>query len=465
MGFDTFGGVLLPREGGFRRAASPARLFVTSFAALILVGTLGFLALPGIYTGEPLPWVDALFMATSAVCVTGLTVMDPGTFLTPFGQLWLLLFIQLGGLGILSLTSLAMARLGRLSLSLEEAGGGGPVPLRYVDERALLRTVVAVTFLVEGVGAAALWVAWRGTFGELGAVWPAAFHSISAFCNAGFALFPDSLSSLRTSPLTLGVMGTLIVVGGLGFVVMEDLRAWMRGRAPRLSVHTRLVLASTSALLVTAWAYFLFFEWSNALADLPLLHKVTNALFMSLTPRTAGFSTVEYAQVANPTFFFTILLMLVGGSPGGTAGGLKTTTAVTLLLAFLTRIRGRTDVTAFRRSLPRDTVGRAASLAVGGLVFLAVMVLILLMVESGQHDVHDRAFLMNLVFEAHSAFGTVGLSTGITPTVSPVGKLVLVALMFVGRVGPAALVAAMISAAGRRRTQAYRFGREDVMLG
>ncbi|MHB1192325.1 MAG: TrkH family potassium uptake protein [Longimicrobiales bacterium] len=464
MSFDTLGGSPVPWEGGFRHPASPARLFVTSFAALILVGTLGFLALPGMYTGEPLSWVDALFMATSAVCVTGLTVMDPGTFLTPFGQLWLLLFIQLGGLGILSLTSLAVARLGRASLSLEEAGGGGPVPLRYVDERALLRTVVAVTFLVEGVGAAALWVTWRGSFGEIGAAWPAVFHSISAFCNAGFSLFPDSLVSLRTSPLTLGVMGALIVLGGLGFVVMEDLRAWMRGRAPRLSVHTRLVLATTSALLAAGWAYFLFFEWSNALADLPVLHKVTNALFMSLTPRTAGFSTVDYGQVANPTFFFVILLMLVGGSPGGTAGGLKTTTAVTLLLAFWTRLKGRTDVTAFHRSLPRGTVGRAASLAVGGLVFLAVMVLLLLMTEAGGSDVHDRARLMNLVFEAHSAFGTVGLSTGVTPDITPAGKLVLIALMFVGRVGPAALMAAMISAAGRR-TQAYRFGREDVMIG
>ncbi len=464
MSFDTLGGSPAPRDGGFRRTTSPARLFVTSFAGLILVGTLGFLALPGMYTRDSLSLVDALFTATSAVCVTGLTVMDPGTFLTPFGQFWLLLFIQLGGLGILSLTSLAVARMGRASLSLEEAGGGGPVPLRYVDERALLRTVMAVTFIVEGVGAAGLWVAWRGTFGDLGAVWPAVFHSISAFCNAGFSLFPDSLMSARTSPLTLGVIGALIVLGGLGFVVMEDLRAWMRGRAPRLSVHTRLVLATTLALLAAGWVYFLFFEWSNALGDLPLVHKVANALFMSLTPRTAGFNTADYAQVTNPTFFFTILLMLVGGSPGGTAGGLKTTTAAALLLALWTRLRGRTDVTAFQRSLPRETVGRAASLAVGGLVFLAVMVLLLLMTEAGRGGEQDRALFLNLVFEAHSAFGTVGLSTGITPDVTPAGKLVLVALMFVGRVGPAALVAAMISAAGRR-TQAYRFGREDVIIG
>jgi trk system potassium uptake protein TrkH len=168
--------------------------------------------------------------------------------------------------------------------------------------------------------------------------------------------------------------------------------------------------------------------------------------------------------VSNPSFFFTMLLMLVGGSPGGTAGGLKTTPAVTLLLALWTRLRGRTDVTAFHRSIPRDTVARAASLAVGGLVFLAVMVLLLLMTEAGRNGYDDRASFLNLVFEAHSAFGTVGLSTGITPTITPPGKLVLVLLMYVGRVGPAALVAAMISAASRRN-QAYRFGREDVIIG
>ncbi|NJD20998.1 MAG: potassium transporter TrkH [Gemmatimonadetes bacterium] len=463
----SFGALHRPpsqREGSGMRAPSPARLFVLSFAGLILAGTLGYLVLPGMYAGDPLSWVDALFMITSAVCVTGLSVVDPGTFFTPFGQFWLLLFIQLGGLGILSLTSLAVARLGKASMSLEEAGGGGPVPLRYVDERALLRTVVAMTLAVEAVGATALWATWRGPMGGMGAIWPAVFHAISAFCNAGFSLFPDNLASLRTSPMTLGVVGGLIVLGGLGFVVMEDLRSRIRGRAPRLSVHTRLVRVSTTALLAAGWIYFLAFEWSNQLADLPVLHKATNALFMSVTPRTAGFNTVDYGQVSNPTFFFTILLMLVGGSPGGTAGGLKTTTGVVLMLALLTRLRGGTDVTAFQRSLPRETVGRAASLAVGGLVFLAALVLLLLMTESGNGGYVDRASFMGLVFEAHSAFGTVGLSTGITPAISPAGKLVLVVLMFAGRVGPAVLIASMISAAGRRR-QAYRLGREDVMIG
>lgn len=444
--------------------ASPARLFVVSFAGMILAGALGFRLLPGVYVGPGLGWVDSVFMATSAVCVTGLSVLDPGTGLTVLGQVWLALLIQLGGLGILTLTTLAVARIGRVPLSMEEAGGGGPVPLRFVDERALLRTILAVTLGVEAVGAAFLWWDWRGTLGSAGAAWPALFHAVSAFCNAGFSLFSDSLVGWRSSPLTLGVVMALIVAGGLGFVVMEDLRARVRGRAPRLSVHSRLVLAATAILVVVGWVHFLAFEWTHELAGMSLPDKLTNALFMSVTARTAGFNTVDYAHVSNPSLFFTILLMLVGGSPGSTAGGFKTTTVATLLLAFWARIRGEDNVNAFQRSLPRETVGRAAGLMVGGLIFLGPMVLLLMVTEAPVAGYRDRVHFLDVVFEAHSAFGTVGLSTGVTASMTPAGRVVLSVLMFVGRVGPAALVAAMISAHGRRRVP-YRLGREDVMIG
>lgn len=456
FGFHAERGVT-PRRG------SPARLFVLSFAGLIAMGALGFLVLPGLYTGLGLNAVDALFMATSAVCVTGLTLVDPGTALTGFGQLWLALLIQLGGLGILTLTTLVMARLGGASLTMEEAGGGR-IPLRHVDERRLLTTVVAVTFAVEGSGALILWLDWRERFGDVGAIWPALFHAISAFCNAGFSLFPDSLVGLRGSPVTLGVVGGLIVLGGLGFVVMEDLRARARGRTARLSVQSRLVLTSTAILLFAGWAHYLYFEWSHELASLPVIDKVTNALFMSVTARTAGFNTVDYGQVSNPSYYFTILLMLVGGSPGSAAGGIKTTTFSALLLALRARLRGDTDVTIFGRSLPPETISRAAGLALGSLIFLGAMVFLLMVTESPVVGYRDRGHLLDLVFEAHSAFGTVGLSTGVTGTVTPAGRVVLSLLMFAGRVGPAALVAAMITAAARRRVT-YRLGREDIMIG
>ena len=464
MSFDDLHAPALPGAGRHHHVRSPARLFVLSFAALIAAGTLGFRVLPGIYTHDGLGWVDSLFMATSAVCVTGLSLLDAGRDLTFAGQLWLGLLIQLGGLGILTLTTLAVARLGRVSLSVEEAGGGGPVPLRYVDERALLRTVVSVTLALESVGAAALWLDWRGTLGGGGAVWPAVFHAVSAFCNAGFSLFSDSLLSWRTSPLTLGVVMLLVVLGGVGFVVMEDVRARVTGRAPRLSVHTRLVLVTTVTLLAVGWIHYLVFEWSHELAPLPVLHKVTNALFMSVTARTAGFNTVDYAHVSNPTLFFTIILMIVGGSPGSTAGGLKTTTFATLLLAFWARVRGEKDVTAFHRSIPPETVARAAGLAVGGLMLLGSAVFLLMVTEAPVAGYRDRVHFLDVVFEAHSAFGTVGLSTGVTTGITPTGRVVLAFLMFVGRVGPVALVASMISAAGRRKVP-YRLAREDVIIG
>ena len=445
------------------RSGSPARLFVLSFAGLISLGAVGFLALPGLYTGPGLRWIDALFMATSAVCVTGLTVVDPGTALTFWGQLWLALLIQLGGLGILTLTTLVMARLGRASLSMEEAGAAN-VPMRHVDERRLLTTVVAVTLAVEASGTLLLWLDWRGRFGDVGAVWPAVFHAISAFCNAGFSLFPDSLVGLRTSPVTLGVVGGLIVLGGLGFVVVEDLRARVRGRTGRLSVQTKLVLSSTAILLLLGWVHYLLFEWSHELSALPVGDKISNALFMSVTARTAGFNTVDYGRVSNPSYYLTIVLMLIGGSPGSAAGGIKTTTFSVLLLALRARIKGDTDVAVFGRSLPPTTIGRAAGLALGSLIFLGAMVFLLMVTESPVVGYRDRGHLVDVVFEAHSAFGTVGLSTGITTGVTAAGRLVLSVLMFAGRVGPAALVASMITAAARRRVS-YRLGREDIMIG
>jgi trk system potassium uptake protein TrkH len=450
------------QRGDRPRRGSPTRLFVLSFAGLIALGAAGFLFLPGLYTGPGLGWVDALFMATSAVCVTGLTVLDPGTALTAWGQAWLALLIQLGGLGILTFTTLVMARLGRVSLSLEEAGSGA-VPLRHVDERRLLTTVVAVTLTVEASGAVMLWLDWRARFGELGALWPAVFHAISAFCNAGFSLFPDSLVGLRTSALTLGVVGGLIILGGLGFVVMEDVRARLR-HTGRLSLHSRLVLTSTAVLLVAGWVHYLFFEWSHELYALPVPDKITNALFMSVTARTAGFNTVDYGRVSNPSYYFTILLMLVGGSPGSAAGGIKTTTCAALILALRARMRGDTDATVFGRSLPPDTVNRAAGLALGSLIFLGAMVFLLMVTESPVLGYRDRAHFLDVVFEAHSAFGTVGLSAGVTGTITPTGRMVLSVLMFVGRVGPVALVTAMITAAARRRVN-YRLGREDIMIG
>lgn len=454
------------RESGPTFILSPTQLFVLSFLGLIAVGTLGLLVLPGLYTGERLGFVDALFTATSAVCVTGLIVVDTAKYFTPLGQAWIALLIQVGGLGILTFTTLVAMALGRRStLHVEEAAGGQAKLLAYADPRGLLRSVVAVTFTVEAIGAVLLWLLWHGRLGARHAVWPAIFHAVSAFCNAGFSVFSTSLEGFQGSVGTLTTMAALIVLGGLGFVVLEDLRLrYITKTTQRLTLHTRLVLIVTLGLILAGMSGYLLFEWSHELRHLPWLDRLSNALFMSITPRTAGFNTVDYNHLSNASIFLTILLMLIGGSPNSTAGGLKTTTVALLGLLFIARLRGEPSVSLHGRSVPEETLQRSAGVVIGGTVLLAVTVFLLMIIEPGELAAVDRSFFLQLVFEAHSAFGTVGLSMGATPALSSAGRLAITVLMFAGRVGPLSLVAAM-TLAGRRRRPEYRFSHEDVLIG
>lgn len=452
----------MSRSGGGDHLSAP-QLFVLSFVGLIAVGTGGFLLLPGLYTGEGLGLVDALFTATSAVCVTGLIVVDTATFFTPFGQAWILALIQAGGLGMLTLTTLVIMSLGgRLRLAMEEAGAA-QTPIDHIRRGSLLRTVVAFTLAAEALGALLLWLVWRTRMGSEGALWPAVFHAVSAFCNAGFSVFSDSLMGVRDAG-TLAVVSGLVVLGGLGFVVVEDLRSrYVLRVTRRLSLHTRLVLWATVLLLLVPFPLFLLFESTHTLAGMGGGERLANAFFLSVTPRTAGFNSVDYAALSNESLFLTILLMAVGGSPGSTAGGLKTVTIALLLLALWARFRGDGRVMVFGRSIPQETIGRAASVVVGGVLILGVTVFLLLMAERSLGEV-DRTAFAHLVFEAHSAFGTVGLSMGATPELSPAGRLLLVVVMLLGRVGPLAAAAAMVSARQRRRLD-FRYSEEDVVLG
>lgn len=454
-----------PRAPLARLDLSAPQLLVGSFATLIAIGTAGFLLLPGLWVGEPPGFVDALFMATSAVCVTGLSVLDVSSRMTFWGQAWLLLLIQLGGLGILTLASLAAAALGRrASLEVEEAAAGPTALLPTGGARGLVKAVVAATLAVEAVGALALWLAWQGTLGPGGAIWPAVFHAVSAFCNAGFSTFPNGLvGSSRDMPVVL-IVALLIVAGGIGFLVIEDLRARFARRRRRVTLHTRLALVTTAVLIAGAAPLFLFFEYDHALATHAWPHRVGNALFMAITPRTAGFNTVDYDQISNPSIVLTLALMWIGGSPGSTAGGVKTTTAALLALLLWTRLRGREHVSIADRTVPESTVTRAVGLAVGAMLLLFSFVFLLLFTETARSGVEmDRSHFVRLVFEAQSALGTVGLSMNATPEFTPGGRLLLVMLMFLGRVGPLAVLEAM--ARRSRRKQGWRFGREDVLVG
>jgi trk system potassium uptake protein TrkH len=289
------------------------------------------------------------------------------------------------------------------------------------------------------------------------------FHSISAFCNAGFSTFSDSLMRWRESPPVLLTIQTLVVLGGIGFVVIEELRErFWRHRVRRLSTHARLALLTTAVLIAGGAVLYYVFEARGTLRPLGVGDRAINALFMSITPRTAGFNTVDYSQVSNPSVALTVAMMLVGGSPGGAAGGVKTTTAALLALLVIARLRGARHVSIWRRTLPWDTVHNATSLVVGAITILALAIFLLLMTEPANGGA-ERSDFVRLVFEAHSAFGTVGLSMNKSAELTPAGRLLISALMFVGRVGPLGLTAAMVFRRGHGPDARYGF--DEVAVG
>jgi trk system potassium uptake protein TrkH len=450
------------RRRAFFRWLSPARFLVLSFAALIVVGTLGFRLLPGLYVGERLGWIDSLFMATSAVCVTGLTVVDPGTYLTFPGQLWSLVLIQLGGLGLLTLSSGILLTAGRrLSLRHEELMRSSGDTNPEIDYRLLVRRVLLFTAVIETAGAAVLFVAWRDQLGVIGGAWAAAYHAISAFCNAGFSIFPGNLVAHQGDPLALGVVMALIVLGGLGFLTLTELARWLDRRSPsrRLSLHSRIVLAATASALVLGALAFGLFEWHHTLDGLSPSERLVNALFGSVTARTAGFATVNYAEVTGPTAFATIVLMFIGGAPGSTAGGIKVTTIAILMIMAWSRLRGARSVSAFHRTIPDETLGRASGIVV---IAAAVLMLAIFMLVAVDPQAASPEIFLRYMFEAVSAFGTVGLSMDLTPSLSPGARLIIVALMFVGRVGIMSFAAALTI---QPRALAFRYAREDVAVG
>jgi trk system potassium uptake protein TrkH len=447
-----------------RSGLAPSRMLVGSFALLVAVGTLGFRLLPGLTTdGAPLGWVDALFMATSAVCVTGLSVLDTSADLTVFGQLWILLLVQLGGLGLLTFTSGILLTVGRrLSLRHEAlvltATEGAP----QVDYRVLLGRVLRYTAAFELLGFGLLYAAWTPRLGADGAAWPALFHAVSAFCNAGFSTFPNGLVGLRTNGFPLLVIMALVVVGGLGFLTVDEVSRRSRRsgrRRERLSLHARLVIVATVALLAAGTVAFGALEWHHTLADLPTSDRLVNALFGAVTPRTAGFNTVDYGAVTTPTAVLTVVLMFIGGAPGSTAGGIKVTTVALLVVLAIARLRGDREVSAFYRTVPEETLGRAAGLAVLAGMVLVGGAFLLVVVDPGAAS-HDR--FLPYMFEAVSAFGTVGLSMNLTPELSPGARVVVSGLMFVGRVGVMSAAAAL--ALGPRSVP-FRYAKEDVPIG
>lgn len=447
----------------WRRLTGP-QLLAGSFLLLIALGTVLLLVLPGLYTGPRLSFIDALFMATSAICVTGLAVEEVATYFTTWGQIVYLFLVQLGGIGILTVTTVLILWLGgRITLRSEATLGTsetGPM----VDTSRLFRGILRYTFGIEAAGALALWLAWSRELGFEGAIWPAIFHAVTAFCNAGITNLPGGLAPYGDDPFILSVLMILIVLGGIGFLVLEELFGPAR-RTTGLSLHARLVLWTTAILIVGGATLFGLFEWNTTLVQGAWHERLTRAFFLSVTPRTAGFDVLDYNALTPASVFLTVLLMMIGGSPGSVAGGLKTTTIAVLVALAIARMKGEVITHAFRRTIPEATIQRAIGLVVLAVVFLSTAILVLEVVELRgiSHRESGGAF-MEIVVEAVGAFTTAGISLGITPLLSWVGKVILVVLMYVGRVGPLTLAASMLIAARQARAR-IRYSSEDVIIG
>jgi trk system potassium uptake protein TrkH len=407
----------------------PERLFVGTFAVLCLGGTV-LLALPqSAASGESIGFVDAVFTATSAVCVTGLIVLDTPVAFSGFGQFVILLLIQVGGLGIMTFSTTALWALGR-RMSLRHEGAVASL-ISTQDRGRLLATakrILQLTLVVEGVGAVVLAAAFIAQGDGLAmALWRGVFTSVSAFCNAGFALQSDNLIPYQRAPLILHAVGVLIILGGLSPLAVFALPAVARRSSKPVPAQARLALAAAAVLLVSGFFFILAFEWRDSLANLGLADKFHNAWFQSVTLRTAGFNSVDITLVREATFTLMLLWMFIGGSPGGTAGGVKTTTLSVLVLSVVYAIRGQWTLEAFGKRIPERTRAKASVIVV---IAVGTGFAALVAIQLTQSMTARLA-----VFEVVSALGTVGLSIGGTAQLDGIGKAVIIVCMFVGRVG------------------------------
>ncbi len=444
---------------------APGLLVICSYLAAALVGTI-LLSFSASSTGEALRPIDALFTSTSAICVTGLVVADTGTAFTTFGKSVILVMIQLGGLGVMTFSVFLFLFLGRGIGARERwiiTDTFTPAPIR--DIRSLLGSIFLFTVVVEAAGTALLFLFWRREMGVTQALFTSLFHSISAFCNAGFSFFNTSFMQYRGSALLNITVMVLIVVGGIGFPVIYEISRRIANRrqhrrAP-LSLHTRMVLWTTCILIVSGGVLVYLLERDNAVAALPWWEKLFTALFQSVTARTAGFNTLDISTLTGATLFILIMLMFVGASPGSCGGGIKTTSLAIFAAIFNNRIRGKSTVNIFHRTLPEETVSRALSIFILAVITVTAGAVVLLVAERTAGNTGRELFLA-YIFETVSAFGTVGLSMGVTSTLTTAGKLVLVVLMLLGRVG---LLTIAYVVTRRARVALYRYAEEKVMIG
>lgn len=431
----------------------PPVVLALLFGLLIGLGTLA-LKTPWATT-HPIGWMDAAFTATSAVTVTGLAVVDTGTSFTLLGQVVLLVLIQLGGLGLMTFAVMVLSLLGqRIGLRQQVLLREDLNQTSLADVIRLVRLIAVVVVALELVGTLLLALHFVPAFGWGTGLWHSLFHSVSAFNNAGFALYPDSLTRWATDPLVNLVIPLLYIVGGLGFSVLNELR---QGKPwSRLSLHTKLMFAGTAGLVIWSVSAFLVLEWNNPLTlggYESLADRLMIAWFQATTTRTAGFNTIDMAALDDGTVLMFISLMFIGGGSTSTAGGIKVTTFMVLLMAAGAFLRSRPEPIAFGRAVRPPDILKVLALAFIGLLLVMVGTFLL--------TVSQQAPFLDLAFEATSAFGTVGLSRGVTGELDGFGRLILMVLMFIGRIGPLALGFLL----ARSVLASIRYPKGNVFLG
>lgn len=432
------------------------QILALGFLITIVVGTI-ILALPiSSSSGEGTNILDAAFTSTSAVCVTGLVTLDTSTHWSLFGQITIITLIEIGGLGFMSFTTF-IAILLRKKITLRE---------RLVMQEAMntfniqglvkmVQYVFGFTFGVQFFGALLLSTQFVPQYGLAKGLYYSVFHSISAFCNAGFDLFGTSLTTYYDNSVVMLVISAIIIIGGIGFTVWMEMYEYKGLK--KLSVHSKLVLLVTSVLLFGGAILMFIFEFKNpgTLGPMGFKDKVLNSFFASVTARTAGFNSISIPDMSTAGNFLTIILMFIGGSPGSTAGGLKTTTFGIVILTVISVIRGREDTEVFGRRFPKHLVYKAFSLFFIGMGLIITVTMLLSYTETG-------ATFMDLLYETTSAFGTVGVTTGLTPKLSDIGKVLIMFMMYFGRVGPLTVALAMTR---NKKKSGYKYPEAKILIG
>lgn len=446
-----------------QKKVNPGKLLITGYLTIILIGaTLLYLPI----ASKEMSIIDALYTSTSAVCVTGLIVKDTATDFTLFGKIIILLLIQIGGLGYMTLSTAFFFFIGQqINLRDRLLAKESINYFSYENLRRFAFNVVRVTFVAQGIGAIILFFNFiRADMKIEYAAGHAIFHAVSAFCNAGFSTFSNNLTGFSNSTLVPIVISSLVILGGLGFVVISDIyKTYIKKANPRLSLHTKSVLTTTILLIGIGTLVILFLEWHNTLKIYSVTQKFINSYFTAVTPRTAGFNVLHLTIFHNASLFVIIILMFIGASSGGTGGGIKTTTFSIIILQLRALLTGQTEVLLFKRRISNEQIFKAFLIVGLAVTWLLTSLIFLLIFNKPNIDVMDS------IFELFSAFGTVGLSTGskIAANVSAsydyssVGKLIIIMTMIVGRVGILTLAAALI----KKKNLTYTHPEGVILVG